>query len=148
MIPGVMVGFIERGREVPVDGTAIVDRIVNAFREGGRVAAFSEQTKFGGAEGERGINNEPVEVNWEWDFGQLKLEGGEYASGGGVCWVGFTGNISRVDGEGVVKLVEEGVDSAEYLIGGLAFAPVVSPPFHNALVVPVHPKMSARTVKP
>lgn len=31
--------------------------------------AFSEQTEFSGAEGERGINNEPVEVNWEWDFG-------------------------------------------------------------------------------
>jgi hypothetical protein len=53
-----------------------------------------------------------------------------------------------VYGEGVIELVEKGVDSTEYSVGGFALAPVISPCFDDSNVVAVHPKMSASTSKP
>ena len=131
-----------------VVGMVVADRVVNALRDGVGVAAFSEQAEFSGIKGERGINNEPVEISWECDCGKLVINGRVDATGKRVCWVVFTGNISRVYGESVVGLIKEGVDPAEYSINWFVFAPKVFPSFDDSLVVAVHPKMSARTDKP
>jgi len=65
----VVIVVVEFGIMGELVGIRKPDSIVNAVWKCRGVAAFAEKTEFSVGIGVCGINNEPVEVSWELDFG-------------------------------------------------------------------------------
>ena len=59
----------------------------------------------------------------------------------------MAGNISSKDGEGVIKLLKEGVDMPDDTIGRLTSTPGIPPSFNNSLIITEHFKASTRACK-
>lgn len=53
-----------------------------------------------------------------------------------------------MNGKGVVKVFEKGVDPTEYSVDRFVPAPVVPPSFNDSFVVPIYLNVSASTNKP
>jgi len=65
----VVIVVVELGTVGELVGIIIPDSVVNAVCESREVAAIVEKTVFSVSIGVGGINNEPVEIRWELDFG-------------------------------------------------------------------------------
>ena len=64
-------------------------------------------------------------------------------SEGRICWVVFTGNISCIDREGIMELLDEGMDLMKDLVCGFVSASEISPTFNNSFVISICFKVSA-----